>query len=86
MKLTSEHQSQMLQFFTATKQQTDAELADTKQKLATVLAQKDELLVAVNDLRRQMDLDKLEIQKVRSYPIEIFAAKGIVSGTGQATQ
>ncbi|KAL0819355.1 hypothetical protein ABMA28_007480 [Loxostege sticticalis] len=63
VKLTSEHQNQLLQYFTAAKQQGDAELADTKQKLAVAVGQKDELLATVNELQRKLDLNHHDLQK-----------------------
>ncbi|KAL0868840.1 hypothetical protein ABMA27_007196 [Loxostege sticticalis] len=63
VKLTSEHQNQLLQYFTAAKQQGDAELADTKQKLAVAVGHKDELLATVNELQRKLDLNEHNLQK-----------------------
>ncbi|XP_028163670.1 myosin-7-like [Ostrinia furnacalis] len=63
VKLTSEHQNQLLQYFSAAKQQGDAELADTKQKLAATATQKEELIAAVNELRRSLDLNQHDLQK-----------------------
>ncbi|CAK1583936.1 unnamed protein product [Parnassius mnemosyne] len=63
VSITSDHQSQLLQFFTAAKQQTESELSDVKAKLTVAQTHKDELLASVADLNRSIDKYKYDIIK-----------------------
>ncbi|XP_059048072.1 myosin heavy chain, skeletal muscle, adult-like [Achroia grisella] len=54
-KLSSEHQTQMIQYLNESKQKADRELTDTKVQLATVQAQKDDLSTAVGEIRNQLE-------------------------------
>ncbi|CAH0400659.1 unnamed protein product [Chilo suppressalis] len=51
-----------MQYFTTSKQQLDAELSDTKQKLSAAVQQKDELINTTAELRRQLDSKQHDLQ------------------------
>ncbi|CAG5004485.1 unnamed protein product [Parnassius apollo] len=63
LNITSNHQNQLLQFFTAAKQQTESELSDVKAKLTVAQTQKDELLASVAELNRSIDKYKNDLMK-----------------------
>ncbi|CAG5045513.1 unnamed protein product [Parnassius apollo] len=63
VSISSNHQSQLLQFFTAAKQQTKTELSDLKARLTVVQTQKDELLASVAELNRSIDNYKYDLIK-----------------------
>jgi putative hemolysin len=64
VKLTSEHQSQLVQFLSAAKQQAEHEVAETRTKLATARAQRDEQRAAADELRARLDATHLQLKKV----------------------
>ncbi|CAG9789539.1 unnamed protein product [Diatraea saccharalis] len=70
LKLTEEHHSQLMQFFTSSKQQLDSELSDTRQKLYDALQHKEELVATAAELRRQLDLKQHDLLAVANLEIE----------------
>ncbi|XP_045453226.1 putative leucine-rich repeat-containing protein DDB_G0290503 [Melitaea cinxia] len=63
VKMTSEHQKQLLHLLNSSKQQADFDIANLRQKLETIQQQKDDLVESVNELNRKLDLCNFNIEK-----------------------
>ncbi|XP_061384543.1 myosin heavy chain, striated muscle-like [Danaus plexippus] len=63
VKLTTEHQNQLLQLFSVTKQQSDKEIHELKVKLEAALQSKEELVHSLHEMNRKMDMCSFDIGK-----------------------
>ncbi|XP_046971577.1 uncharacterized protein LOC124538535 [Vanessa cardui] len=64
VKLTSEHQKQLLQLFSAAKQQADSDISDLRNKLDATQKHREDLMGNVNELNRKLDVCNFNIEKV----------------------
>ncbi|XP_038206927.1 putative leucine-rich repeat-containing protein DDB_G0290503 [Zerene cesonia] len=63
IKLSGEHQRQLMQVFTASKQQLESELNNARVKVASAQAQAEDLKNTVNELHKKLDIAKNELEK-----------------------
>ncbi|CAH2094898.1 unnamed protein product [Euphydryas editha] len=63
VKLTSDHQKQLLQLLSVSKQQADSDIADLRHKLEATQKHRDDLVDSVNELNRKLDLCNFNIEK-----------------------
>ncbi|XP_026332409.1 myosin-9-like [Hyposmocoma kahamanoa] len=63
LKMTTEHQSQLVQYFTTEQQRVDAELVAVKNELASVQTSKEQLIATNADRNRQLDQYRQELEE-----------------------
>ncbi|CAH0731578.1 unnamed protein product, partial [Brenthis ino] len=63
VKVGSEHHNQLLQLFSATRQQAEADVGELKNKLDQALHLKDNLVNNVNELNRKLELCTFDVEK-----------------------
>ncbi|XP_026332408.1 myosin-10-like [Hyposmocoma kahamanoa] len=63
LKMTTEHQSQLVQYFTTEQQRVDAELVAVKNELASVQTSKEQLIATNADRNRQLDHYRQELKE-----------------------
>ncbi|XP_026486694.2 interaptin-like [Vanessa tameamea] len=63
VKLTSDHQKQLLQLFSATKQQADSDISDLRNKLEATQKHREDLMTNVNELNRKLDVCNFNLEK-----------------------
>lgn len=62
--MTTEHHSELVQYFTVEKQRVDTELGAVKNELTSALTSKEQLTAAIDDRNRQLDQYRQELEKV----------------------
>lgn len=63
--MSTDHQSQLVQYFTTEKQRVDVELVAVKNELTSALAAKEQLIATNTDRNRELDQCHQELEKVR---------------------
>ncbi|XP_026332848.1 myosin-11-like [Hyposmocoma kahamanoa] len=63
LKMSTDHQSQLAQYFTTEKQRVDVELVAVKNELASALASKEQLIATNTDRNRELDQCHQELEK-----------------------